>query len=124
MRLRDDHLQRLSPGLPGLRRAGRARDFGCASGQDPSTAVLSSRKEYREAGGRRLFRRQNRGFPFRRKRIMVPPCFATGEVLLSIHIKGLGKAPAFGGRFDPVHLDAGGGPPSGLLRRHADRARP
>ena len=37
----------------------------------------------------------------------------------------LGRRPrAFGGRFDAVYFDPGGGPGTGLLRRDADRARP
>src|SRR5258708_31709654 len=33
-------------------------------------------------------------------------------------------ARVFGGRFDAIYFDAGGGPHTGFLRRDADRARP
>src|SRR5205085_2392780 len=63
-------------------------------------------------------------FPMPRKRSMVPPGFAAGEVGLSINIKGLTGEKAFGGRRDAVYFHTGRGSGTDVLRRDADRACP
>src|SRR5256885_16541111 len=50
--------------------------------------------------------------------------FALGKCRLTLFIKDLAEACAFGGRFDAVYLDPGGGPDARFLRRDADRACP
>src|SRR5271168_3548133 len=43
---------------------------------------------------------------------------------LYMKVKGLTECRTFGGWFDAIHFDAGGGSRSGLLRRHAGWASP